>query len=178
MSIEGNNGRIVFTAASDGCTDEVLRVLDEAAEWLSARGIDQWPQRFDAEWVAGAISRGETWLVSVDDRTAGTLTLDWDDPLGAGRGGAAGYVHRMAACRWAGGLGSVMLDWASDAACHRGVDALRLDCVTSNAPLRAYYEARGFVHCGDVTVGGAPGQRHAEGLLTWVSRYERDVSAG
>ncbi|GAA3316118.1 hypothetical protein GCM10020219_034180 [Nonomuraea dietziae] len=49
---------------------------------------------------------------------------------------------------------------------------LRLDCVKSNDRLRAYYEARGFAHRGDVPVGGAPGQRLEDGPVTWVSRYE------
>jgi hypothetical protein len=38
---------------------------------------------------------------------------------------------------------------------------------------RAYYEAAGFVHRGDVTVAGAPGQRLDEGPVTVVSRYEQ-----
>ena len=38
--------------------------------------------------------------------------------------------------------------------------------------LRAYYEAAGFIHRGDVTVAGAPGQRLDEGPVTVVSRYE------
>ncbi|MEW9513504.1 GNAT family N-acetyltransferase [Streptomyces bacillaris] len=177
MSGEWDSSEVVFRIAAGSRRDDVLGVLDEAAGWLGARGITQWPSRFDAEWVVEAISRGETWLVSVGDTVAGTITLDWADPVWADLGGTAGYVHRMAVCRWAAGLGAVMLDWASDAARHRGADALRLDCVSSNARLRAYYEARGFVHRGDVAVGGAPGQRHDEGPLTWVSRYERDLSA-
>ena len=52
------------------------------------------------------------------------------------------------------------------------VDALRLDCVASNDRLRAYYEAAGFIHRGDVTVAGAPGQRLDQGPVTVVSRYE------
>ena len=36
-----------------------------------------------------------------------------------------------------------------------------------------YYEAAGFVHRGDATVAGAPGQRLDEGPVIVVSRYER-----
>ncbi|MFY7069688.1 GNAT family N-acetyltransferase [Nocardiopsis changdeensis] len=172
------NIEVGFEVASDDRIDEVLEVLDEAAAWLGARGIDQWPPRFDAEWVAGAVSRGETWLVGAGGEVAGTITLDWDDPLWSDLGGAAGYVHRMAVRRRAAGLGSVMLGWASGAARRHGAEALRLDCVASNARLRAYYEARGFVHRGDVAVGGAPGQRAGGGPVTRVSRYELRLSTG
>lgn len=65
-----------------------------------------------------------------------------------------------------------------DTAQQCGVDALRLDCVKENGQLRAYYEAQGFMHRGDMPVGGAPGQRDDDGPVTWVSRYELALSEG
>lgn len=172
------NGDVVFLRADVERMDDVLSVLDEAAGWLEARGISQWPSRFEPAWVEEAISRGETWLVEIGDKVTGTVTVDWSDPLWTDAGGTAGYIHRMAVRRCASGLGAVILDWAADSARQRGVGALRLDCVTSNARLRSHYEERGFVHRGDVPVGGAPGQRHDDGPVTWVSRYELSLAAG
>jgi hypothetical protein len=57
------------------------------------------------------------------------------------------------------------------------MDALRLDCVRSNGRLRSSYEGWGFVHRGDVTVGGPPGQRWNDGPVTWVSRYEMTLAS-
>ncbi|GAA2783493.1 GNAT family N-acetyltransferase [Saccharopolyspora taberi] len=173
MTIRWNGGEVRFIRAAEEHTGAVLGVLDEAAGWLGARRIDQWPARFEAAWLAEAISRGETWLAEVGGDVAATLTLDWSDPLWADVGGTAGYVHRMAVRRRAAGLGAVVLDWAADAAREQGAGALRLDCVRSNPRLRSYYEARGFEHRGDVPVRGAPGQRQDDGPATWVSRYER-----
>ncbi|WP_165945741.1 GNAT family N-acetyltransferase [Micromonospora sp. KC606] len=150
----------------------VVAVLDQAAAWLTAAGIKQWPDRFETEWVAPSVERGETWLVRIDGRTAGTMTLDWSDPLWSDRAGKAGYVHRMAVERWAAGIGRAILTWAADQACAHGGATLRLDCVAANRGLRAYYEAAGFQHRGDVEVGGAPGQRSDDGIRTLVSRYE------
>ncbi|PZG09983.1 hypothetical protein C1J01_36800 [Nonomuraea aridisoli] len=116
---------VVFHRAGADRTEEVLSVLDEAASRLHARGISQWPARFEAAWVEGAISRGETWLVATGGKVAGTVTMDWSDPLWADSNGSAGYVHR-----------------------------------------------------GDVPVGGAPGQRSDDGPVTWVSRYERALPRG
>jgi GNAT superfamily N-acetyltransferase len=101
------------------------------------------------------------------------VTLDHGDPVWDDRPAAALYVHRMAVRRSAAGLGTVILRWAAGVAREQGREALRLDCVASNGPLRAYYEAAGFVHRGDATVAGAPGQRLDEGPVTVVSRYER-----
>ncbi|MET7671583.1 GNAT family N-acetyltransferase [Micromonospora luteifusca] len=156
---------------------DVLSVLDEVAAWLRERGISQWPARFEPGWIEDAIRRGETWLIEINHETAGTVTLDWADPLWADVGGQAAYVHRMAVRRWAGGLGAVILAWAADTTLHHGRHALRLDCVASNLRLCAYYEASGFVHRGDVAVRGAPGQREQQGSVTIVSRYELLLNA-
>jgi len=104
------DGAIEFLMASPSQLDDVLAILDEAARWLQARGVSQWPSRFEPSW--------------------------------------AGVARE------------------------RGLDALRLDCVASNDRFRAYYEAAGFIHRGDVTVAGAPGLRLGEGPVTVVSRYE------
>ncbi|MDP4503194.1 GNAT family N-acetyltransferase [Nonomuraea turcica] len=161
-----------FHRASPAHTAEVLSVLNEAADWLRRREVTQWPDRFEPSWIDEAITRGETWLVRAGDKAVGTLTLDWSDPLWSDVAGSAGYVHRMAVRRRAAGLGAVILDWAADTVRLNRREVLRLDCVASNSGLRAYYEARGFVHRGDVPVGGAPGQRRDDGPRTWVSRYE------
>ena len=166
-----------FQAAAPAQLDDVLSVLNEAAAWLHARGVSQWPERFEPSWVEGAIGRGETWLVSVDGTLSGTVTLDWSDTIWSDAGGAA-YLHRMAVRREAAGLGAAILAWAADAARRHGRTALRLDCVASNDRLRAYYEAAGFVHRGDVTVAGAPGQRLDTGPTVLVSRYELRLDAG
>ena len=170
MTEDRDGAEVVFERAGADRMDEVLSVLDEAADWLRARGISQWPARFEAAWVEDAIGRGETWLVAVGGEVAGTVTLDWADPVWDD--GPAGYVHRMAVRRWAAGLGPCILAWAADTARRRDACFLRLDCVRSNERLRAYYEARGFTHRGDAPVGGAPGQRLEDGPVTWVSRYE------
>lgn len=172
-----NGKKIGFSRAVPEQVAEVLAVLDEAAAWLSSRAVDQWPSRFEATWVADAIAKGETWLVSVDGEIAATITLDWSDPLWEKDGGTAGYVHRMAVGRSAAGLGQHILRWAADMARDEGRTYLRLDCVAANRRLRDYYEAAGFAHRGDVTVGGAPGQRASEGPVTVVSRYERMIPA-
>lgn len=172
MPSHRSDGPIEFLVASPGQLDDVLTILDEAARWLQARGVSQWPSRFEPSWVEGALGRGETWLVRVGATTCATVTLDGADSVWDGLPERALYLHRMAVRRQSAGLGAAILAWAAGAARDRGLDALRLDCVASNGRLRAYYEAAGFIHRGDVAVAGAPGQRLAEGPVTVVSRYE------
>jgi hypothetical protein len=164
-----------FVRATGADVPEILAVLDDAARRLADAGIRQWPDRFAADWVTPAVRRGETWLVRAGGRTAGTVTLDWSDPLWSDVEGRAGYLHRMAVQRWAAGTGRAILTWSAEQARANDAPALRLDCVATSARLRAYYEAAGFRHRGDVEVGGAPGQRADGGVRTLVSRYERPL---
>jgi GNAT superfamily N-acetyltransferase len=132
----------------------VLDVLADASAWLRARGIEQWPERFDASWVMPAIERGETWIGEVEGDVVGTLVVEWEDELfWAGYPADAGYLHRLAVSRRGTGLGAQLLRWAERLTAGAGKPWLRLDCVAWNHPLRAYYERAGYEHVGDVTVG-------------------------
>lgn len=132
----------------------VLAVLADAAAWLRAQGIDQWPDRFPADWVIAAIDREETWLAEVDGETVGTLVVQWEDPIfWPGYPANAGYLHRLAVRRHGCGLGARLLTWAERHAAVNGKAFLRLDCVSWNQSLCAYYEQAAYEHVGDVTVG-------------------------
>jgi RimJ/RimL family protein N-acetyltransferase len=132
----------------------VLDVLADAASWLRARGIDQWPDRFERDWVLPAIERGETWLAERDGEVVGSLVVQWADPMfWAGYPEDAGYLHRLAVRRPGTGLGAQLLRWAERHAAEAGKQLLRLDCVAENEQLRAYYERAGYEYVGDVTVG-------------------------
>jgi GNAT superfamily N-acetyltransferase len=134
--------------------DAVLDVLADAATWLRERGIEQWPERFDADWVMPAIERSETWLAERDGEVVGTLVVQWDDPIfWAGYPNDAGYLHRIAARDRGGGVGAYLLRWAEQYTASHGKEFLRLDCIAENDALRAYYERAGYEHLGDVSVG-------------------------
>jgi GNAT superfamily N-acetyltransferase len=134
-------------------TEVVVAVLSDAAAWLGARGVEQWPDRFPTEWVLPAIEAGETWLAELDGQIVGTLVVQWDDPLfWAGYSSDAGYLHRLAVRRHGAGLGGRLLRWAERHASAAGKSYLRLDCVASNETLRAYYERAAYEYVGDVTV--------------------------
>jgi GNAT superfamily N-acetyltransferase len=134
-------------------TEVVLAVLSDAAAWLRAQGVEQWPDRFSTEWVMPTIEAGETWLAEANGEAVGTLVVQWDDPLfWTGYPSDAGYLHRLAVRRHGDGLGGRLLQWAEHHAAGAGKTYLRLDCVASNESLRAYYERAAYEYVGDVTV--------------------------
>jgi ribosomal protein S18 acetylase RimI-like enzyme len=155
---------------------QVLDVLDEAAAWLTARAIRQWPSSFTEAMVEGAVSAGETWLARQRGEVVGTITLSWTDPAWPEAADDAGYVHRLAVLRRGMGLGQRLLDWAAQQVADRGRSHLRLDCVATNGELRRYYERLGFAYCGDTELFGAPGERLGTGTPTRVSLFELVVT--
>jgi GNAT superfamily N-acetyltransferase len=136
-----------ITCAQPSDTDIVLAILDEAARWLQARGINQWPVPFPHAEVQQRFAEGAVYLALVDDQPAGTFSLfpsdleNWgpmpDDAL---------YLHGLAVRRaFAGsGLGQALLHHAEDIAIAQGKRFLRLDCWAGNAALRRFYTAAGF----------------------------------
>jgi GNAT superfamily N-acetyltransferase len=160
-TLETLKNNISIAQASSIELDIVLDILEEAARWITSKGIDQWrPGLFTYERnqrIAEQVAKGEVYLANVDGKPVGTITLQWADPLvWKNVQDDAGYVHRLAIRRtFAGkGLGQTMLNWAQSLAASRGKRYLRLDCMTENAALRSYYARAGFTYCGDVSGKG------------------------
>ena len=133
--------------ADAGDLDEVVAILSEAARWLLDRGIGQWPDPFPRDRVVALLDRGSFYLVLVDGKPAATFALLWSDPPFWGeRPPDAGYVHAIAVRRAYAGrrLGERLLDWAEEQIKANGREYLRLDCMSDNETLRAYYQGLGF----------------------------------
>lgn len=148
--------------------DLAFAILQEAAGWLTGKGIRQWPERFQAKTVAEPIKAGKLHLAEVDGRVAGLLVLQWADPVLWGeRPDDAAYVHKLTVRQvYRGlGLGYQLLNWAEHRARSSGRTYLRPDCVSSNSRLRSYYEVAGFQYCGVV-------RSHTH----LVARYQRRVA--
>ena len=136
----------------------VHALLEEAAEWLTGRGIRQWlPGVYPADRVARGVARGEVFVVrGADGALEATLQLQDADPeIWGADDGRALYLHRLTVARACAGrgLGARLLAWALAEADARGRALLRLDCVASNDFLRRYYAAAGFSERGDVAFG-------------------------
>lgn len=133
----------------------VMEILADAAAWLQAKGIDQWPSPPPTHWrqrMADKIDRGEMFTVGIVNNRFGIIGLSWADPYWPD-GGQAGYVHRMAIRSSMHGqnLGGLILFWAQQQVKKRGRTFLRLDCAAGNGRLRRYYEAQRFTYQGTVT---------------------------
>jgi predicted N-acetyltransferase YhbS len=146
----------------------VAGLLDEATVWVNDLGFSQWPLPFPRRQLAGAIERGEVYVVESEDGEAvATVSMLPDDPVYWGdQPPDAYYVHKLAVRRdQAGrGIGAAVVEWANAEAAEAGREFLRLDCLGDNPGIRDYYEDLGFEHRGDVVLDGRT-----------ISLYERSV---
>ncbi len=153
--------KLSITPATSAELDIVLDMLEEAARWITSKGIDQWQPGSFADQrkqkIAGQVDHGEVYLARVDGKPFGTFTLQWADPLvWQNVPDDAGYMHRLAVRRaFAGqGLGQALLASAGSKVVAAGKRYLRLDCMAENEALRLYYERAGFSYCGDLSGNG------------------------
>ena len=164
-------------AAQPADLPRYLDLLEELADWLHARGIEQWPRgraRTGAAYYGASIDKQEVHLAFEGNEFVGALRLLMRDdivwPDAANDDGL--YLYNLAVRRtWAGrGLGRWLLDWAERLAGESGRHYLRLDCLPGNTFLRQYYEDAGFTARGDVdAIYPAP-----VGLMH-LRRYEKQV---
>src|SRR5262245_59633300 len=108
----------------------VHALLDEAARWLTARGIRQWaPGAYPAQRVAASVARGEVFVVrGANGALDATLELAAADPeVWGADDGRALYLHRLTVARACAGrgLGKELLGWALAEAGARGRALLR-----------------------------------------------------
>jgi GNAT superfamily N-acetyltransferase len=127
--------------------DTSIAIMEEAAGWLAARGINQWQGGAPAEQILRRIERGETYVAIRNDEVVGTITLQWSDRHYWGEmPDDAGYVHGLAIRRAVAGhgVGRDLLRWAERQIANAGKRFMRLDCVADNHTLCEYYKQAGL----------------------------------
>lgn len=137
----------------------VLALIEEAAQWLPAKGTDQWSKPWPDEQKRNArvlddLEAKKTWLAVDGTTIAATITVD---PVDTGiwpaeqRREPAVYLRRLIVDRRYSGLqiGARLLDWAGHFAASKHRAAwIRIDVWTTNYDLHDYYRDQGFTDAG------------------------------
>ena len=143
----------------------ILCFIDEAADWLRAKGTDQWSSPWPSEEERDAqlqrdLAASRTWIVEDDGIPMATVTCRPDaDPelwTKSEQSDLAVYVSRLVVSRrYAGqGFGAELLAWAGRWAGRQyGARWIRIDVWATNIALHHYCERLGFwfVRFGDTT---------------------------
>jgi GNAT superfamily N-acetyltransferase len=142
----------------------------EAADWLAARGQPLWNREsLIPENVLPLPDKGSLFLARLAGHPVGTFILLFEDPFfwPDVSPGEALYLHKLVVRRSAAGtgLGRSLLEHAIAKARAAGRPLLRLDCAP-RPKLCAFYEAAGFRHHSDRTIGSFS-----------VCRYQRSTES-
>ncbi|MCB5180896.1 GNAT family N-acetyltransferase [Streptomyces antimicrobicus] len=166
---------IVFRPAEDQDAGALAELYDRTARWILARGIEQWkPGDKDAAHFRARMRDGEVWLATdADGRLCGAYELWWSDEEAWGvQPPVAGYVHRLMVERGAApaGTGRRLLDHAERRIAATGRERARLDCVSANPRLLAYYQDAGYRVAGEF-----PHKQGVDGRIYGVVLLEKPL---
>ncbi|MCX4664716.1 GNAT family N-acetyltransferase [Streptomyces uncialis] len=140
---------------------KLLAFRQEAADWLSKLGTDQWSRPYPADRLLATIKSGTVFMVLDRETTVATITLtpDAEDGLWTEQelSEPSLFVNKLTVSRTHAGqnLGGHLLDWAGDRAFQGGAKWLRLDAWTTNEGLQRYYLGQSFEHVRTVREGAA-----------------------
>lgn len=158
-------GGLHFRLADETDLPTLVRLRDDAARWMLARGVtNQWrPGQLGEDHFRRTMASGEVWLAESDGRVTGAWELWWEDEDAWGpQPPVAGYVHRLMVDRGNArpGTGRSLLRAAERRVAEAGRTFVRLDCLADNARLNAYYLDAGYRvvghKAGKPQPGGAP----------------------
>jgi len=137
--------------------DAFVVLLEDAAQWMTDRGIEQWrPGAMAAQraMFADAQAKAELLVVKEAGRILGGVVLRAEpDPIWTDRPAVTAlYLSKLVVARSRIGerLGERILAEAEHIAADRAAGSLRLDCVASNHRLVRYYQRLGYYPRGTV----------------------------
>ncbi|MFF9274871.1 GNAT family N-acetyltransferase [Streptomyces griseosporeus] len=169
-------GPLTYRAAEPADALALVRLRDANALWQLARGIDQWKPGEKGEAHFRRVMReGEVWLAYAEGHLAGAWELWWTDEAAWGpRPPEAGYIHRLMTTPHTAppGTGRALLAEAEARITATGRPYARLDCLSANPRLRAYYEAAGYR-----VVGEQPAKTDGTGSPYAVTLLEKRLGA-
>ncbi|NDU72281.1 GNAT family N-acetyltransferase [Actinomadura sp. DSM 109109] len=134
----------------------LLDIYDSAHKWLAKRGTDQWQEpRLEPELmkaaILAAVHNRETWCaIDERERHAGLVIVKERTPPGLWLPEEEAEPHRYAYLALVSrehtglGLGTDLIEWATNRAAAAGARWLRGDVWTDNKPLQDYYLRNGW----------------------------------
>ena len=149
----------------------VAGILSAAASTLRERGIELWSAAEVSEAaVSPHVLERLYYIGSVDAEAVGVFRLQLHDPAFWPEiaNGTSAYLHKLAVLpeRQGQGLAHSLLHHAVRLTREKGLQFLRLDCMSGRPKLRTVYESFGFRHHSQKTLWGQ-----------LFDRYEFDVGA-
>lgn len=129
--------------------DEFLAILREVGQWLVDTSQTMWNiDTLTADNLIDEHTRGNCYVLYVDDVPAATVILQWEDPLfwPDVPANTSGFIHKLAIRRSFAkqNLFSTIMDFCRDECLRRGIHLLQLETDATRPKLMQFYERHGF----------------------------------
>ena len=150
---------------SDFC--EVLR---EARQWMLSKGLlEMWDlKNLQPDKMVSYLEGKEALVAKHGNNVAGVIVLQWHDPRfwPEVEQGSSIFFHRLAVKRaYAGkGASTALLKYVENRASEMGLTHIRFDCSALHAPLKKYYESKGYTNLDRREIDGYPVNRFVKVL--------------
>ena len=137
---------------------ELSRILNQARRFKDTVGDPIWGKYdFDYDETKQILDRSDTYLATIDGKSAGCVSLQWNDERiwgDKGNDNLAVYIHKLSVSDEFRGqdVGSLIINSCAEIASQHGRELLRLDCSKDNEGLCKYYESLGFSVVGEMTI--------------------------
>ncbi len=165
-----DTGVQVRVATTDEAAD-IVAVIEDAAAWLTAQGVQQWPPGFhraNQRYFEEKWARGFVLLALEAGHAIGCGIVAKSDEYGIwdAECNSAAYLSKLAIRHVAKGrgLGGLLLDCAEKHVRNEGRKIMRLDCIADNVVLCQYYERAGYVAVGMGEIHGYPVQLYEKSI--------------
>lgn len=140
--------------------DAIFELYDAGTAYQKKLGIQNW-QGFERTMVENTIEEGVQWQIVIDDELACVFTLALNDPLiwEEKDEDPAVYIHRIATNPKFRGRHFVkdIVTWVSVYASENHKSYVRMDTLSGNDKLNAYYVSCGFSYLGVVKLKNTAG---------------------
>lgn len=128
--------------------NDILNILEQRCIWMEKSNINQWKPNsytitFNKHYFKEQINNKKIYIAILNQKVCGVFLLDNFDKLWNNSEPAL-YIHHLATDIHFKGLGRIIIEYIKLIASQQNKNYIRLDCVSDNKKLNAYYEKLGF----------------------------------
>lgn len=148
-----------FRKSKKADVKSIMKIINQAQEYLKNQGIDQWQNNYPNEDVINTdISNGESYVLEKDGNIVATSVISFNkektyDVIHDGKwltDGECAVIHRIAVDNTCKGLGvsHKIIEYAEEMCKEKDINSIKVDTHRENLSMQNMLKKNGFKYCG------------------------------
>lgn len=148
-----------FRKSTKADVKSIMKIINQAQEYLKNQGIDQWQNNYPNEDVINTdISNGESYVLEKDGNIVATSVISFNkektyDVIHDGKwltDGECAVIHRIAVDNTCKGLGvsHKIIEYAEEMCKEKDINSIKVDTHRENLSMQNMLKKNGFKYCG------------------------------